>query len=346
MKSLIVNLIILILIYGCTETNKPTDKSPCSLPEIGWEGWANVPVPHREQTVSYDLKKLAFVLGDGARLEVCDLKSGDVQVIDIESKLPSNVLLIGVNNPTWCPYDNNRLLIHASTSTDTNLDGKRYVYGQNLYILSLDGSEFKKVTPNIFGKAGGDFGAPIWLVGSNNNLDSLLFWGPRIYIPQKDSFINSVFENFIYYSHDQRKIITAEFKSGQGVYFLNGKPLIFNEKYASINKISFSPDGKLIAVSTRPSQPGVTPLEEEYRFHEIWIGDAEKFLNENQDTMQVSIINLRKNFCMYALHSALDAEFITNKTLAVSMHKDGDDYSFLWEITIDGKIVRQLTFEP
>ncbi|MFH1050700.1 MAG: hypothetical protein V1779_07190 [bacterium] len=71
----------------------------------------------------------------------------------------------------------------------------------------------------------------------------------------------------------------------------------------------------------------------------------DKVLAEHPDTVHVKKINLRNEFCMYAFAGAWP-EFISENTLAVSMHVDGDEMSALWEITIDGKIVRQLTFEP
>ncbi|MFC2131474.1 hypothetical protein ACFLSQ_08565 [Bacteroidota bacterium] len=333
-------IIFTLLFIACNEIHQPDNgDNPCPIPEIGWEGWANIPSPHHEQTVSYDLKHLAYVLGTGYYLKVLDLISCEVQVIDIQSKLPGNVLLIGCGDPTWCPYDNNRLLIHAATSTDTNNDGKNYVYGQNLYIVSLDGSEFKKVTPSIFGKAGGSFGMPKWLVGSNYNIDSLLFIGRwQIYIPQTDSFVDSRLRNVFSLSHDQKKIITWESVGSPpaGYYLLNGKPLLFPEQFSDIQRFSFSPNGRLIAASVSPYQPEINlnPEDERNRFQEIWIGNADDFLDGlDGKRMDVKIINPRSEYCMYSLGGGLCAEFITDTTLAVSMHKDGDDISYLWEIT-------------
>jgi hypothetical protein len=46
---------------------------------------------------------------------------------------------------------------------------------------------------------------------------------------------------------------------------------------------------------------------------------------------------------MYAFGDALKAEFTSNTTLAVNMHHDGDMFQTLWEITTDGRLLRQLT---
>ena len=57
----------------------------------------------------------------------------------------------------------------------------------------------------------------------------------------------------------------------------------------------------------------------------------------------ISMINFQHSFCTYSFWG-IWPEFITDSTIAVSMHKDGAEYSQLYEITIDGNMVRQLTF--
>ena len=107
------------------------------------------------QGLSRDGEKLAFNGFKG--LEVLNLRTGFEQIISpgvFDTKFPSNVIYAGGPKSYWCPYDNNRLLIHCVTFTDTVGDGKNYVWGQNYYITSLDGKEFKKVTPTSFGPAG------------------------------------------------------------------------------------------------------------------------------------------------------------------------------------------------
>ena len=54
------------------------------------------------------------------------------------------------------------------------------------------------------------------------------------------------------------------------------------------------------------------------------------------------IINLRKEFCKYA-NAGLFAEFVTNNSLVLSFHNDGDNIAPLYEISLDGKIIRQIT---
>lgn len=44
---------------------------------------------------------------------------------------------------------------------------------------------------------------------------------------------------------------------------------------------------------------------------------------------------IRNDYSLYCIQSA---EFIDENTLAVSMHKDGDDRAYLWKVGIDGKL--------
>ena len=111
----------------------------------------------------------------------------------------------------------------------------------------------------------------------------------------------------------------------EGGYFFDTLPLYFYD----IEHASFSPDGKLVAVSG---------IINDTTYDQVFIYDVGTH-------SLVKTINFQKSFCMYNLWGVY-AEFITDSTLAVSMHKDSAESSPLWEITIDGRIVRQLTILP
>ena len=106
-----------------------------------------------------------------------------------------------------------------------------------------------------------------------------------------------------------------------------------------IKNVTWSPNGKRIALSVLPKQGGPKGT-----FEQIWILDAEKILQDRPDTHSVYIIDLQTRFCSYSFLGC-HAEFITDSTLAVSMHPDGGS-SPLWEISTTGRKIRQLTFLP
>ena len=58
----------------------------------------------------------------------------------------------------------------------------------------------------------------------------------------------------------------------------------------------------------------------------------------------LKIINIKEKFCMFSY--GLYHVFTSNNTLAVSMFKDGDTFSYLYEIDLEGNLIRQLTSVP
>jgi hypothetical protein len=121
------------------------------------------------------------------------------------------------------------------------------------------------------------------------------------------------------------------------IYYLGGKTLPTPRQILTMDAASFSPDSKLLALSVDPigdSSDGVLVFEQ------IWIFSADSASPSN-----VQVINFQCLYCTYNLLGAY-AVFLTDSTLAVSMYKDGSDTSALYEITLDGRIVRQLTYVP
>jgi hypothetical protein len=74
--------------------------------------------------------------------------------------------------------------------------------------------------------------------------------------------------------------------------------------------------------------------------------DVEKWLRERRTFVPLEKIDFQKRFCMYNFGGGtIDAEFITNTTLAVSNHHDSDVLCPLWEITTDRRLLRQITHD-
>ncbi|HOV92511.1 MAG TPA: hypothetical protein PLC04_05495 [Candidatus Kapabacteria bacterium] len=302
------------------------------------------------QGCSRDGLKLAF---NGYNdFEVLDLRTGYIQTYlpdYFKNKLPPNVIYRGGTNLYWCPYDNNRLLMHSVTFTDTDGDGKNYEWGQNLYITSLDGKEFKKVTPTSYGPAGGDFHIISWLEGSSPNEDYILFGGGKgVYIPQKDQwipqpapakegdYIVSVSPNNQYY------LLFVDIGNYERKYVLNDVDLNFLDTIGEITHESWSPDSKKLALSLFLKETDVP--DQKRRFMEIWIIDVEKLMQERPAITPVSIINIRRNFCMYSYD--ISAEFISNNSLAVSMWGPNENFGHIYEISTSGEMIRKLVSYP
>jgi len=345
-------LFLVLYIVSCEKDNPiKTDNhknlTDCPPPVDHGYGPKEPSYYENRQRISPKLDKLAFVLGE-SNLEILDLIKGTTQVIDIQSKLPSNVKFIAVYDPIWCPYDNNKLLVTCVTSTDTVGNGKNFIWGVNVYAFSLDGNEFANFTPKIFGKAGAINGINVlnWLHGSSPSNDTIHLSPGNLYIPQLDLLIkNAIKRNYISESPDGNYFFGHIFNPSNtyGEFTVNDFNFHFSDSISVLDHISWSPDSKKIAISVLPRDTTTNSMY--MRNREIWIIDVEKLLMTKHAIALVKIINIRALFCKYAF-SGLWAEYISNTSLAVTMHKDGDDFAPIWEITDDGKLVKQLTLKP
>ncbi len=75
---------------------------------------------------------------------------------------------------------------------------------------------------------------------------------------------------------------------------------------------------------------------------QVWIADIDRYFKDHLSTVPLKIIDFQKDFCAYNAWGTW-AEFRTNSTIAVTMHHVNEDASYIYEITTDGAMVRQLT---
>lgn len=330
-------------------TQQKPDTLDCPEPEHDDRGdWFSPLYGADRPRLSHEGKKLAYRINEGA-IHVLDLQSLQDRTLDIRAMTQApGFSLIAVGTVLWCPYDSDRLLVHTAGFTDTAGDGN-FAYGQHIFIVSLLKNSAQNVTPSAFGKAGGDFLLYSWLVSTNILQDSifLLYDLPNdggfrqgIYVPQLQTITNTNFPEVRSFQQSKAGINYFGVSSASpfiGDTYLNGKLLTLPSE--SINYMSWSPNAKKIALSVMPKGDPA-----KLRFEKIWVLDADKFLKEN--VINIDTIDLQKRFCMYSFGGGISAEFITDSTLAVSMHKDKSVSSNLWEITLDGRMKRKLTELP
>jgi hypothetical protein len=355
----------LFFIGSCSDGVSPTDGTTlpkidtfdCPLPKVlqgGTGGYANPPsILHHLQRRSADGSKIAYLVYAHS-IRVLDIKTGTEQEFKLSKMLPPEIRFSGCFDICWCPYDNAKL---AFTGV-TYIGG---VFAENLFILSTKQSTIDIIDlpfASTFGVEGGIW-INGWLNGSTPASDSIfLNYGSGsstikpysirgivvlqekkiVLIPQVDKLLKEIRYADFLYSADKKHLAALKPSGGTpyfaGVY-IDGERLPLSDTINLINYASWSPDGKKLAVSV-----------ELYRGQDqVIIIDVDKWLRERPAILQVEKIDYRKRFCMYMLsgEGTTDAEFLTNTTLAVSMHHDGDMISPLWEITTDGRLLRQLT---
>jgi hypothetical protein len=214
--------------------------------------------------------------------------------------------------------------------------------GTNAYIVGIDGSECTRATPRSLGLLVSDFAFRIagWLVGSSRGNDSIHFGpGRGIYVSRDDRFVSEGRRSFYRQSNDGRHELCVRYDPDSGTTLeVSGRELKLPFGFDALHYASWSPNGRLLALSVTPAIDSLGHAD----WEEVWVVDVDRSMTSSTSPAHVNVIDLQERFCTYSFLGAT-AEFITDRTMAVSMHADGDAASSLWEITTDGRRVRQLT---
>ena len=117
-------------------------------------------------------------------------------------------------------------------------------------------------------------------------------------------------------------------------FMLNDEAVILERGAKGEEFMSWSPDGKKIALSTNTGS-GVNT-------DEIWILDIDRFLTTRPSKVPVKVMTIPAGYRTFNPY----AEFISNSTLAISMAKKGSDHCVFWEVDLQGKVLRQITSRP
>ncbi len=351
-------ILLILLFFSCRE-NPPqpivTPKS-CPLP-IQFTDPNAMPIGmHYASKMSPDGTKLFYSVG-GAGANILDLKSLNISQFDIRPLLPKNTKLGSVIPVIeWCPYDNTKFVVLVRFGVDTVGDGKKFPGGEHLILCSIDGSYYKEITPKIFGPLGSQIPITLnaWLAISSDGDDWFLIGyrldehGKKYYgyfNPLTQELQEQEYKGLTSHTFDLKYNYYANFDSLHKLrYYINDIEMIFKDtETADMSYASFSPDGKYFAIAAYVNDKNKA-LDSTSRLAEVWIIDVEGFMKNPVQPVPVKIINIREKLCMfsYGLHPV----FTSNNTLAVSMFKNGDTFSYLYEIDLEGNLIRQLTSVP
>lgn len=344
---------------GCkvTEPTVPSDPyNGCSEPYDGPTGYRTPENFQTDMRVSRDGRFLSYTSTTSSAPLIFNLKSGEIQKLDLQASLPSNTRMLQSSIVDWCPYADSLVLVSALTETDTNNSGK-YVSGYNVYIASLNGKIINRATPLKYGERGSEYGPYIrWLGMSRPEIDYIYvespWWGDPISYRYKVQGASTTMMQFMdrYSESITGKNYFFETKGLQYIadWFINGSQIVnpsFDAYYSS-----WSPNERRLALSGQKKKRtnDTTADEKSYRGKEILIYELPVNYIDGPipyNLQPIHVINLRRDFCKFSFIGTY-ATFITDSTLAVTMHNDGDSYAPLWEISLDGKIIRQLLQKP
>ena len=341
----IISLSFLIMIIGNCKKDDVTQ--PCADPYCGCPGLTGevkeLSKYFYNPKVSSFQNKVAFLTHGGPKppLNIWDKRTNQIQMIEISNKFQDSIQYGGINDYSWCPYDESKLMLNITTYTDTVGDKKKYWFGTNLYILNLKNLELEKVSPSVFGRVGHS-STVIWLNGSTLNNDSIQLINLGLYLLQKDMFIfDDIKYNYEIQSNNEKYFLGKAYNQQTSMWGinLNGKNIMFPDSIVEIFYISISPNSENIALSVLPRDTTNNPKY--HRYFEIWIVKISDIIDKTTITNK-KIINLRKEFCRFA-NQFLNAGYSSNNSLVLSMYKEADDIAPLFEISLNGKIIRQIT---
>ncbi|HVZ40630.1 MAG TPA: hypothetical protein VHI13_15225 [Candidatus Kapabacteria bacterium] len=324
----------LLAMSGCGEhTISNEDPPPLALEQM------------RPQ-VSYDGHRMAYleIKPGGGGLRIVDLRTGVVRTVDMNRLTPANVESAVPNYVLWCPYDTARLLVHCSTVTDTGkpvpATAQHEFGGQNAYVTWLDRDSLIRYTPSKFGPAGPvSFAMGPWLYGSTAAIDSFYDGGTSVYIPQLDRYARSGYASLLQQSRNGQHYIGYEVHGLQAALILDGRTVdvaagypLFPGGWWTTYSQSWSPSGKVV-LATVDRGTGI---------NEVWLLDIGTYFERSLPALPGRRLDINTGMTV-----GTDLAFISDSTFAIQLSKmiDGASHASLWEVGLDGRVLRPLTPE-
>jgi hypothetical protein len=379
MKNIIFSIVILILLFvsACNEqANQPNPVEPkdtikyscpscpdsvpfddvnqCPLPFDPNDplGRGNVPTFEHDAngpSVNGDL----IVIGFTTLLNIKTLQRIEVNPFEI---IPKEYNIIGGYIPCFSPKNNNKILLEVGANIKNELG--KVVYGRLLFIVDFNTNEFTNITPTKFGIAGdetlwGYSGVDGWSYDETSKTDRIHFSDIHgTYILQEDRFIDipTTQTKGLRVSPNGRYIIKKLWNFDipgeiRDKYLLNEIPFQLEKGFARGESAAFSKDSRYLAISGTAER--IVGYSDKEHGSTIWIYDLHEYVPNSTTFSFKYKINPRRLFCKYLWTggSTRNLAFISPNTLAIALQDHTGGGAKVHEITIDGKYVRQLTFE-
>ncbi len=354
---------LIIFFYSCSESViKPLPVKECEIPDRLTDPNADIMYGHGASKLSPDGSKM-FISIWGEDFDILDLKTSKVIDVDIQSVLPKNWKLgsaiAGV--AFWCPYNSSIFAVIILAGIDTVGDGKQYPGRYHIIKTNIEGTLFEDITPKIFDPIGSldPIGCDGWLPTSKEGNDTFLigyktsyFGGSKYakFCPQNQTLFEIERTGLISFSNNGKYVYRSKFDYSiptmdHKYFFINNTEIAYKDaEYTEVRGGFFSPDGKKLLLNTWFFDTE-TKIDSQ-RLGEVWIIDIEKFMaNPVNPYTPDKIINIKDRFCMFSTGTP-GGSFTSNNTISVSMFKKGENFQYLYEIDLNGNMIRQLTFVP
>lgn len=310
-----------------------------------------IPLTDFMWTRSSDGSKIAYLHG-GKGLSVLDLQTlKAIHFADILTFRENEEVTLMLA-PFWSPYDPDELIFKVHSLIDTS-DEFPAISVQNIYRYNLRTKFIESVTP----PGNWEFGPYAlawfgWRYTSTTGSDTLRIGLPAAlspdgqkfqgyYIPQTHAFVRRPGDNRVWSPKEEHFFESRDYYDGQNTVrvwpptvdsiLLNFPfPNIDTFGFGGIEGVGFSPNAELVLFE-------VDLLDDQgMEVRHVLISRCDDPANP------FLVLDPKKEFGMSS-RGGMIAVFLTDSSIALSMHEDGATVSPLWEVSIEGKLVRQLT---
>ncbi len=330
-KASVLMLLFLSLLVGC-ESPTAHKVPPCPgfppdpeiiLPDI-------FPTGHIVIAASYDGRYVAYRSLTREEIGIVDVVTYRNFSFDLQPLLPSEYELISEATISWCPYDSERCLIIAIGSKQGEMETFSFLvelsHGK-IYRCPADISPYRSQA------------LIRWLANSRPGEDYFWISEEQMYWLQKDTVLKLP-ERYkdltaVWSAEGKRVFRIYELPGYQQAYYIDSVELHFDPQPPMIEQASWSPSGERLALGVKiPGNPAL---------HRVWILDSVGTILSNRPAViKPAYVISFAGKCLFSLDYC--PVFISDTTLAISLIPSGTLTSLVYEITLTGEILRQLTF--
>ncbi len=323
---------------GCQDV--PVQPSP---PPCEWNNGYRFIVPpsgHIVRGASPDGMMVAYEdVRDEGPLHIIDVSTYEIYKIELQPYLPEGEISAGAGRILWCPYDHRRLMVLAKS---IDQEGRFRDYA---FVIALSDGMAVRVE-KVIPESPGDQVFLHWMATSKPGADYFVLSGERMYWLQQDTILplpekyRGEPQRRVWSPGDQHWFGIVEDGNGQRRFLLDGVEIQLPRE---TGRASWAPNGRSLILSLYYNDeswenkgPGID------RF---WvITDVSQVLKNSSPEVEPDyVIDPSEQWCMYSMDPV--PRFTGDTTFAVSLFPPGFFTCYIYEVSVEGRILRQLTFE-
>lgn len=340
--ALFVMLLLLIGVQACSDGLTPTEDCGCNFVQRnGAQTMSEIPeTADNDPKISRTGKWISYQRYGETTYTIQNLATQYRDRVNIDESLKQGEVMLFLNVSSWCPYDEDRVLITAEIGR-TTADGKSLL-GKQLFFYNVVTHECQRITPAQFGDSTLISPDIQWKPASTFGNDTLVFnrlslsavipekTRPWLYVVQSGKIIYDRAGIDRWWS-STGSVFEYDWRSHPTNWSVDGKTVRSHD--GIVLRMSWSPSGKNFLVCS--DRYGYKPCGTT----EVWIYS----IGQSSYDKPQYVINMLSQECLLSTWGA-QACFTSDSTIAMQIHKYGDSHAYLSEVAFDGKIVRQLTY--